>query len=106
MYVCVCAHTHVCQSIHLAIAALFSNSYCTYIAIAGGGGGEYIINPRRMRERGLQLLVCVCVCVCVCLCVSVCLSGLNLRLQGSRATNYYTYVFFTMNARFNMCGVR
>ena len=48
----------------------------------------------------------LCVCVCVCVCVSVCLSGLNLRLQGSRATNYYTYVFFTMNARFDMCGVR
>ena len=30
---------------------------------------------------------------------------LNLLLQGSRATRYYTYVFFTMNGRFNMCGV-
>ena len=39
-------------------------------------------------------------------CVCVCVSGLNLLLQGSSATKYYTYVFFTMNARFYMCGVR
>ena len=39
-------------------------------------------------------------------CLSVCLSGLNLLLHASRATRYYTYVYFTMNARFNMCGVR
>ena len=38
--------------------------------------------------------------------LSVCLSGLNLLIQVSRVTRYYTYVFFTMNARFNMCGVR
>ena len=38
--------------------------------------------------------------------LSVCLSGLNLLLHPSRATRYYTYVYFTMNARFNMCGVR
>ena len=44
--------------------------------------------------------------VCVCVRVSVCLSGLNQRLQGSRATSDYSYVFLTMNARFNMCGVR
>ena len=25
---------------------------------------------------------------------------------ASRAIEYYTYVFFTMNKRFNMCGVR
>ena len=38
-------------------------------------------------------------------CLSVCLSRLNQLLQGSRATRYYTYVLFTMNAGFNMCGV-
>ena len=42
----------------------------------------------------------------LCVCLSVCLSGLNLLLQASRATRYYTYVFLTLNARFNMCGVR
>ena len=42
----------------------------------------------------------------LCVCLSVCLSALNLLLQGYRATRYYTYVFLTMNARFNMCGVR
>ena len=41
--------------------------------------------------------------MCVCVCVCVCVSRLNLLLQGSRATRY---VFFTMNARFNMYGVR
>ena len=39
-------------------------------------------------------------------CACVCLSGLILLIQGSRATRYYAYAFFTMNARFNMCGVR
>ena len=33
-----------------------------------------------------------------------CLSTLNLLRQGSRATIYYTHMFLTMNARFNMCA--
>ena len=63
---------------------------------------DAIINPRRAHALARVTVVGLCVCV------SVCLSGLNLLLQAStsRATRYYTYMFFTMNARFNMCGVR
>ena len=38
--------------------------------------------------------------------LSVCLSGLNLLIHAPRAIRCYTYVFFTMNARLNMRGVR
>ena len=55
-----------------------------------------IINPRRAHALARVTVVGL----------SVFLSGLNLLLQKSRATRYYTYVFFTRNARFNMCGVR
>ena len=46
-----------------------------------------IINPRRAHALARVTVVGLCVCV------SVCLSGLNLLLQASRATRYYTYVF-------------
>ena len=60
-----------------------------------------LVNPRRAHALARVTVVGLSV---VCLCV--CLSGLNLLLHASRATRYYTYVYFTMNARFNMCGVR
>ena len=52
----------------------------------------YIINPRRAHALARVTVVGL----------SVCLSGLNLLLHLSRATRYYMYVFFTMNARFNV----
>ena len=55
-----------------------------------------LVNSRRAHALARVTVVGLCVC----------LSGLNLLLQASRDTRYYTYVFFTMNARFNMCGVR
>ena len=55
---------------------------------------------------GAHALAMVTVVVlCVCVCVSVCLSGLNLASRVL-VIRYYTYVFFTMNAMFSMCGVR
>ena len=62
--------------------------------------GCIIINPRRAHALARVTVYSWSVCLCVCL------SGLNLLLQASRATRYYMYVYFTMNARFNMCGVR
>ena len=56
----------------------------------------FVVNPRRAHALARVSVVGLCVC----------LSALNLLLQGYRATRYYTYVFLTMNARFNMCGVR
>ena len=55
-----------------------------------------LINPRRAHALARVTVVGL----------SVCLSGLNLLLHASRATRYYTYVYFAMNARFSMCGVR
>ena len=59
-----------------------------------------IINPRRAHALARVTVVGLSVCL------SVCLSGLNLLLHASRATRYYTYVYFTMNARFNSGGSR
>ena len=90
----------VCYQLHVAVHALlyrleFIFLYCVFpvsIIIVIND----MINPRRAHALARVTVVGL----------SVCLSGLNLLLHASRATRYYTYVFFTMNARFNMCGVR
>ena len=63
----------------------------------------YIINPRRMRERGYSSWVCVYI---LSVCLSVCLSGENKLLRSLTLVINSAYSIYMTSARFKTCGFR